>query len=254
MFAEINKEAMSVLPFFIHTLGESRKQAAINRPEGFGYNHLLWVTDGSGIFEVKGKNFTLENGEGLFMRKCIPHSYSGDNLSTMWFTFALADNVLDYMGVGDYFTFNTPDNLSAEAVHLMSFSNGNSNPVTRSAAGYNFIMDLFTKILSDKVSFSDKVIDILEKKYSDLLSLDDVAAELCTDKYSLCRNFKSEKGSTVMDELFKIRISKAKRFLKMSDDNISDIGMMCGFENSCYFIKRFKEAVGCTPGQYRKKN
>ena len=254
MFAEINKEALAVLPFSIHTLGESKKQAAVNRPEGFGYNHLLWVTGGSGVFEVKGNIFTLESGEGLFMRKCIPHSYRGDSLSTMWFTFALADNVLDYMGIGEYFTFNAPDTLSTEATQLMSFANGNSNPVTRSSAGYSFIMDLFTKILSDKISFADKVIDILERKYSELLSLDDIAEELCTDKYSLCRNFKNEKGSTVMDELFKIRISKAKRFLKMSDDNVADIGMMCGFENPCYFIKRFREAVGCTPAQYRKRN
>lgn len=254
MFAEINTEAIKILPFSIHTLGESKKQSAISRPEGFRHHHLIWVTKGSGIFEACGNTFTLEAGEGLFMRKDIPHSYSGEDLSTMWFTFELDGRMLDYMGVGDYLIFNVPDNLSAEATQLMVFANGNSNPVTRSAAGYSFITDFFTKVLSDNISISDRVIDILERRYSDILSLDEIADELGTDKYSLCRIFKSEKNSTIMEELYKIRISKAKRFLKMSDDNVSDIGIMCGFENPCYFIKRFREAVGCTPAQYRKRN
>ncbi len=254
MFAEINKEAMNTLPFSIHTLGESKKQAAISRPHGFDHHHLIWVTDGSGIFDVNGNVFTLEKGEGLFMRNGIPHNYGGDGISTMWFTFTLNDSVLDYMGVGDYLIFSAPDNLSSEVLQLMAFANGNSNPLTRSAAGYSFITDFFTKVLSSKISVSDKVLDILERRYSEALSLDDIADELGTDRYSLCRVFKSEKDSTVMDELFKIRISKVKRFLKMSDDNVADIGMMCGFENPCYFIKRFREAVGCTPAQYRKRN
>ena len=254
MFAEINKDAMSALPFAINTIGESKKQPDMIRPAGFNYHHLIWVTRGSGIFETGGKTFVLGSGEGIFMRKGVPHSYRGDDYSTMWFTFAMNSSTLDFIGVGDYLVFRAPDNLCSEAMQLMAFANGNSNILSRSGAGYTFITEFFSKVLSDKVSISDKVLDILERKYSVPLSLDDIADELGTDKYSLCRIFKSEKNTTVINELFKIRISKAKKFLKISNDSIHEIGLMCGFENSCYFIKRFKEAVGCTPSQYRKRN
>lgn len=254
MFAEINKEAVKLLPFTLQTVGESRKQSAINRPEGHPYHHLIWVTSGSGAFELGGRTFILEKGEGMFMRAHIPHSYSGDNFSTMWFTFSMDNTALDYMGAGDFFRFNTPENLSSEALHLLEFANGNSNTVSRSAAGYTFITEFFAKALSETVDFSERVIEILERRYSEPISLDDIAEELSTDKYTLCRRYKAEKGKTVMDELFRIRISKAKRFLRMSEENVADIGRMCGFENSCYFIKRFREYVGCTPSSYRRSN
>ncbi|MBR5309109.1 MAG: helix-turn-helix transcriptional regulator [Clostridia bacterium] len=251
MFAEINKNAVKSLPFVIQTLGESTPQLPINRPDGFGFHHLIWVTEGSGSFTADGRTFTLEKGEGIFTRALIPHSYHGEDFSTMWLTFTMDSPMLDFIGIGDVLRFCTPDNMTNEARHLLNFANGKSNIVSRSAAGYSFITDFFMKVLSQSTSVSDRVLDILERRYSEPLSLDDIAHELCTDKYTLCRVYKSEKGVTVMDDLFRIRISKAKRFLKISSENISDIGLMCGFENSCYFIKRFREKVGCTPAQYR---
>ena len=254
MFAEINKEAAKLLPFTLQTLGESRNQTAINRPNGYPYHHLIWVTNGSGAFEIGGKTFILEKGEGMFMRALVPHSYSGDDFSTMLVTFSMDNTVLDYMGAGDYFRFIAPENLSSETLQLLDFANGNSNTVSRSAAGYTFVTEFFAKVLSETVDFSERVVEILERRYSEPISLDDIAEELSVDKYTLCRRYKAEKGKTVMDELFRIRISKAKRFLRMSDENVADIGKMCGFENSCYFIKRFREYVGCTPTSYRKDN
>ena len=254
MFAEINKNAAKSLPFVIHTLGESAPQSPINRPTGFETHHLIWVTEGSGTFTIDGKTFTLEKGEGIFTRAHIPHSYKGEYFSTMWLTFTMSGDALDCIGIGNVLHFFVPENMTNEARHLLAFANGNSNIVSRSAAGYSFITDFFMKVLSQSTSISDRALDILERRYSEPLSLDDIARELGTDKYTLCRTYKAEKGVTVMDDLFRIRISKAKRFLKISSENISEIGLMCGFENSCYFIKRFREKVGCTPSQYRSKS
>ena len=253
MFAEINKEALKRLPFAIHTLGVSNPQAPISRPEGFDYHHLIWVTKGSGTFEIAGNIIPLADGEGIFMRPGIPHGYSG-NFSTIWLTFAIDDSVLDYMGVKPWFHFIVPENMTAEAIQLMSFSERISNIFSRSAAGYSFVTDFFQKVLSSGISLSDKALDILERKYSEPLSLTEIADELHTDKYTLCRIYKSEKGITLMDDLLRIRISKAKSFLRISSEKVSDIGLMCGFENPCYFIKRFREEVGCTPAQYRRKH
>lgn len=253
MFVEINKEALKRLPFALHTIGESNPQGNISRPNGFAFHHLLWITEGSGIFEIDGEILTLSEGEGIFTKSGIAHGYSG-KFSTMWLTFAMEEKALEYMVPKPWFSFTIPENMTVEARQLMAFSEGKSNIFSRSAQSYVFVTDFFMKVLSTSISLSDKALDILERKYSEPLSLSDIAQELHTDKYTLCRIYKSEKGVTLMDDLLRIRIQKAKSFLKISGEKVSDIGMMCGFENSCYFIKRFREKVGCTPSQYRNRN
>jgi transcriptional regulator GlxA family with amidase domain len=56
-----------------------------------------------------------------------------------------------------------------------------------------------------------------------------------------------------MDELLKIRISKAKRMLRYTGDSIAAISRACGFESPCYFTKRFGEQVGRSPSEYREE-
>ena len=93
---------------------------------------------------------------------------------------------------------------------------------------------------------------ILECRYNEPLTLDEIATEVGMDRFSLCRYYAAERGMTVMDKLFHIRIEKAKRFLKYGTDPIEQVGRMCGFDSPSYFGKRFREAVGQTPAEYRK--
>ncbi len=253
MFAEINKKALKALPFATATIGESKPQSKIVRPRGLEAHQIIWVTDGSAIFTFGSEKYSAKKGDGFFMRAGIPHEYEG-NFSTMWMTFTMSEDALDYLGAGDYFQFVAPSYLYDEMSRLSEFAGGNSNPVTRSCAGYTLVTELFSRVLSDSLSHSARVREILECRFSEPLSLYDIADEVGLDRYSLCRIYKKERGITVMEELFKIRISKAKSYLKLSNDSVASIALMCGFENSCYFIKRFREAVGCTPIQYRKRN
>jgi AraC-like DNA-binding protein len=50
------------------------------------------------------------------------------------------------------------------------------------------------------------------------------------------------------------RILFAKQMLKNTDSSITDIYIQCGFESPSYFSKIFKQSVGMTPTEYRKKN
>ena len=49
-----------------------------------------------------------------------------------------------------------------------------------------------------------------------------------------------------------VRIERASRLLRETDQPIMDIGFTVGFENFSYFIKRFRTVFGCTPSAYRK--
>ena len=253
MFAEIHKKILDDLPFVLTTMGINTVQRPINRPEGFPHHQFLWVTAGSGSFTVNGERFYLEEGEGVFIRAKISNSYLGEKIfNTSWCTFTISERTLDFLGVGDYLRFTVPSFLNREAKQLLEFANGDSTPISRSAAGYSFVMELFSAILTSNDSLSTRALYLMERKYSEPLTLLDIAEELHTDRFSLCRIYKQERGVTVMDDLNRIRMAKAKRFLKYGTESVEQVGRMCGFDSPSYFCKRFREATGTTPAEYRK--
>ncbi len=253
MFAEITRVSETALPFILTTVGETAHQTPVTRLYGYGAHHFLWIKQGSGVFSFGEDRFELVAGEGIFMRAGIPHSYEGNSFATAWCTFLMDDHVLDYLGVGDYLRFRVPDNLNRETEQLYRFATGDSTLLSRSAAGYAFVMELFDSILETDSSLSKRVRRVLERRYAETVTLDEIAQEVGTDRFTLCRAYKKERGMTVMDELIRIRIAKAKQLLKYSTDSIERVGRMCGFDSSSYFGKRFRESVGCTPAEYRKK-
>ena len=42
--------------------------------------------------------------------------------------------------------------------------------------------------------------------------------------------------------------------LKETRKSISEIALDCGFDNISYYIRKFKEIQGETPGEYRKEH
>ena len=253
MFAEIHKSAFDNLPFVLVSVAECLRQGHIDRPEGFVYHQFIWIAEGSGTFRMRDEVFHLEAGEGMFMRAGVPHCYYGDEgepFHTVWCTFVLADRTLDYLGVGDYLPFTVPPYLEKETEQLLNIAQ-KGTPATRSAAGYSFVIELFTDLLSDKEALSSRVLQFLEQNYSSPLTLFNISEKFGIDRFSLCRIYKKERGVTVIEDLTRIRIAKAKRFLRHSSNSVSDIGKQCGFDSPSYFGKCFKEATGYTPSEYR---
>ena len=53
-------------------------------------------------------------------------------------------------------------------------------------------------------------------------------------------------------DLQNIRIEHAKYMLITTGDSIKNIAKSIGYDTEYYFIRRFKELTGKTPGEYRR--
>ncbi len=255
MFGEIHRNALSVLPFAVSTAGASPRQEPVHRPEGLPVHEFIWVGGGSGLFTAGKESRTLTAGEGVFLRRSTPHSYEGEALSTLWYTFSGAEGLLDYLGVGDYRFFRVPDFLPrAFAEFYCNIAGRGSNLLRRSALGYAFTVDLLDAVCTPEKETAFRVRRYLENHYSDPLTLDDIAREAGMGRYAFCRYYHAARGKSVMDELRAIRLEKAKMHLRYSTEPIARIGALCGFESPSYFIRCFREEIGCTPLAYRKKH
>ncbi len=84
------------------------------------------------------------------------------------------------------------------------------------------------------------------------LSLEEVSKLFYTDMYYLSHLFKKVTGFNFKDYIILQRISKAKDQLYYTSDDVTTVGLNCGFNNVNHFIRTFKKYAGTTPYQYRK--
>lgn len=260
MFAEIRKEYLSArgaaLPFVVCTVGENPHQGLVSRPQGFAHHHMLWVQAGAGIFRVGGQSRVLTAGMGLFCRRGVPHGYEreGPLLHTRWVTFLGAEGALDYYAAGDYFFFQTTPALAEATARLDEACQGGSTPLSRSAAGYQWLTDWLRAEFEPAVSPAARIRQYLEAHFAEPLTLDEIAAQVHMGRYALCRYYQRDQGTTVMEQLKKIRVAKAKQFLRYASLPIEEVGRLCGYSSPSYFGKQFREETGRSPRAYRAQH
>lgn len=259
MFVEIQREYLNpdkmLLPFILCDFGRNPEQGEVHRQKGFPYHHLLWVTKGRGIFNLSGETFLLEEGAGLFCKRDIPHSYkniSGD-FKTAWITFLCPEEIFEYYSVSDWASFDETTVLEEAYEELDSLCAGSSNVLSRSAAGYMWITRWLANTYEPSASIEQRVLQFLENHFSEPLTLEYIAKNVHLDKYALCHYYKKQCGISVMEQLKKIRIAKAKQLLRYNHQHrIEKIGIMCGYESPSYFGKVFRSETGITPKEYQE--
>jgi YesN/AraC family two-component response regulator len=101
--------------------------------------------------------------------------------------------------------------------------------------------------------FVNRVIDFICDNISDEgLSNEKIELHLKTSKMQLYRKLKAVTGWSVNGLIREVRIREAKKLMKNSEMNISEIAYHLGFSDPLYFSKYFKKEVGVAPVQFRK--
>lgn len=110
--------------------------------------------------------------------------------------------------------------------------------------------------ISQDESRSKKMILYIEEHYAEKVTLDDLAASVHISKSECCRCFKRALNLTPVEFLMKYRISVAATMIQTKDvqaDSFSSLAFAVGFNNASYFNKVFRQYLGCTPSEYRKR-
>ena len=101
-----------------------------------------------------------------------------------------------------------------------------------------------------KDDFLHDVIRHAEEHFREKISLDDAAARAHLSRYHFCRKFKERSGSSYSSYLNNLRLEFSLTVIDRGA-SVEQAALESGFEDPSYYIKRFKDFYGITPGRYR---
>lgn len=93
---------------------------------------------------------------------------------------------------------------------------------------------------------------ISEKMQQGDIDIESIASALCMSQKQLRGKVSSITGETPSNYIQHLRLNKACTLLNTTDSQIGEIAMQCGFDDSAYFSRLFKQVYGITPTQFRK--
>ena len=85
------------------------------------------------------------------------------------------------------------------------------------------------------------------------ISLNELAEQMYVSTSTLSRIFKKSTGVYFADYVMQLRVKTALGLLRHSDQNMTQIAMVSGFNNSASFNRAFKKMMGVTPSEYREE-
>lgn len=227
------------------------------------------VLEGEGELEYEGRTHPLSEGSCVFLdcRKHYAHATSKRLWKLMWVHFdgptmpgvylkyrerggqpafkpsgtadytALLERIHHTAAAEDYVRDMHINELLAALLSLLMQS-GWSPASQRKSAGNH-------RTLSDVKAW-------LDQHYHEKIALDELADKFFINKFYLTRLFKEQYGSSIVNYVLSLRISRAKELLRFTDQPIEEIGRRCGIPDANYFSRAFRKVEGVSPSEYRK--
>lgn len=142
---------------------------------------------------------------------------------------------------------------------------GKDNPFQRLTARASFEMllaticglDSETEIAADQSRRSRETIErlmrFIDQHYAEKLSLDDVARYTHYNRTYVSTLFKNTMGINFHDYLTKVRLTNAIFQLAVTDKNMTQIAVDCGFSDLKTFNHRFRDIFGYLPAEYKQR-
>ncbi len=107
------------------------------------------------------------------------------------------------------------------------------------------------KALSDTDDMLDRVNRYIQAHFTEQITLTQIAAHFSYNSSYLSRIYKRAMREGFVEHIIRLRVETACRLLRESGASIAEIGEMCGFQTTKYFITVFKRSMGVTPKGWR---
>ena len=244
------------------------------------------VTEGSVLFSAGAQRRLLKCGKGIFINSGVPHAVSsgsgsgclihsavfhprliGGSLDSIFWQSYVSPLLSDTMLKSVCLDGSAPWHCAAlEAIEAAWQSFAAAQP------GYEFqVRSELSRVIfqlsgcrSSSHGVSEKalrdserikiMLSFIQNHYNEPLSISALAAQAMISESECLRCFRSTIGASPIQYLKQFRVERSAELLLSGSGRIADIGALCGFSDTSYFIKSFREQKGCTPSAYRRQH
>ncbi len=240
----------------------------ISRRQNLDSYLLFFVLTGQGHFYYNQTEYTLKQGDCVWIDCHLPYSHESSKTSPWelkWvhFSGAEAAHFYELFQSTDLYPVFTPANpgLFNETLSQL-FASHRTAAAGTELLSHRLLTDMVTDCLlsdtqnrsksSDLQTKLSEIRDYLRRHFSEELTLDDLSSRFFISRYHLVREYHRLFGITPVNDLTAIRISEAKSRLRFTDASIATIASACGYPDANYFTRVFRKCEGITPLAYRK--
>ncbi len=251
-------------PFNIECIGITNpdKDYSISRVSS-DYYTIEFVLDGKGYLTVQDKTYTLGEGDVYILPPESKHCYHSDyttpyrkiwcNFFSNTFTKVLADYHLD-----KEYVFHAPECKEDffTLLDIAQYSSGVNDDEWAKVA--SILLSIIGKIAAkfyhpnENSELATRVKEILDNSIYKNLTIEELCRTLYVSKMTLTKEFKKKYGITPYSYYLSKKITQAKLMLR-STITIKEISNKLCFTDEHYFSGLFKQKVGVSPSDFRKK-
>ncbi|MBQ8003479.1 MAG: helix-turn-helix domain-containing protein, partial [Oscillospiraceae bacterium] len=230
---------------------------------------LHFVQRGKGVIIVRGKKYDIHSGMFFLTPPFEPVNYYGeeDDPWRYFFISGYPKTMIDVFKVfsdnGDGVTHVSKNPQKAQQLFEELFRNRNKSAEEMYFMALNALERLLSFEFSDAritqrsgkstAQTVNAIKDIIRFNYKDPeFSIRDIADMLHINSSQLSRLFRGETGRTPISFLVELRLLHAAALLDKGSYSIAELCRESGFNDECYFMKRFKKRFGVSVKGYRK--
>lgn len=266
-------------PFSFKIMENHVSESTLNYYDWHWHNTIQFclMTEESVTFHVNQKKYELQEGHALFINsKQLHRTYNEHGTRNAYLCFDFDPALISgYPGAGITSRFVTPyiqlNSLDSYLIQgelpwekeILKHLNSIQKIYTSEDSEYRIWVllhaiwsllyyNLFSRTSPEVQQVNDRIRNLLlyiEKHFHEDIQLDELASEVHLSGSYLCRQFKQQMNCTIFEYITNYRLLRSVEMLEQGC-SVTDAAYMCGFHTTSFYIKKFKEKTGVTPGKY----
>lgn len=229
---------------------------------------IHYILGGTGIYKARGKLFRLKEGDAFLICPGELIYYEADKKTPWTYTWigmqgikikgylertSLIEDLVCHYGQDDQMRLCHEKMFEADKLPQ-------NRDLIMNSIMYEYLFLLARKFPKTHVTtekkksdYVEKALNYIESYYSDPITIQDIADYLNINRSYLHRIFKAFTGFSVQNYLLDYRIRQACILLKDSTHSIRTIANSVSYADPLYFSRIFRQKMGISPSEYRKK-
>ncbi len=231
---------------------------------------IHYILKGKGRYHTEEAQYSLEAGQGFLIEPNVLTFYQADKEEPweyLWVGFN-GSNVKEYLrdiGLNSgQLIFRSSYGARLKSV-VLDMLRDTTSSITNQYERQSLLYSFFA-VLSKNSHISvrreengenihiRRAAEFVRNNYFNSIRITDIAKYVCVDRTYLYELFRRHLQVSPKEYLTNYRLTRAAELLTLTELNLAEIALSCGYQNAYSFGKAFKAKRGITPAKYREKN